>query len=273
MSHIIYFVCAGVQEGEVSDQYHVDMCNLCIDSLREYGNYDGEIMVITDRPESFNVDYTVDLPPDRVRSIYDIGRLKMEARTWIDTRRYDSILYLDNDILATGDIHPVLDLPDGTVCISEEYPVNMMNTNIPFLTNEEIEESEGMVRVNTGVICFDSTVFLDVTERIRNYLENCINSFNYKGVEQKPVNAMVLREELPYQPIPHAWVEFPLATRNIGPPLALQQTKLLHFAGTVKHEYKETDHGYEHGQLGHMKRVVELMDNGDRDQIRKEYSK
>lgn len=273
MSNLVYYVCVGIKEGEVADDYHVDMCRLSIKSLRKYGDYAGEIMLLTDRPDDFTVDYTVDLSPHRAASIYDVGRLKMEARTWIDVRRYDSILYLDNDVISTGDIQPILDLPEDTIAISEEYPVNMLNSNIPFLTNEEKQKSDGMLRINTGIMCYDSSIFLDTTEKIYNYLEHCLRNYEYTGVEQKPVNAMVVRREIPYQPIPHAWVEMPLATRNIGPPLSMQQTRLLHFAGTVKHIEKEIEGGYENGQLGHMKRVMDLIERNDRETIKKEYSK
>lgn len=264
MPHLTYFVCGGITEGETSEDIHVDMCKMAIDSLYRFGEYTGEVMVITDREEDFdNVDYTVGLSPDWIKSINDIGRLKFLARQWMDPSRYDSIMYLDNDMLIMNDIQPVLGLPDEAIVISEEFPINMLNTNIPFLTDEEKKMAEGMVRINTGVFCIDSNIYLETVRKMLDYLNYCLENYEYRGVEQKPTNAMVVREELPYEPIPHDWVEFPLAAKAVGPPPVFSDvTKVLHFAGNAN--YAEKQHKA-------MKDTIPMIENRDYRSMRKIY--
>lgn len=274
MSNLVYFICTGIGEDSIAGDMHVDMCHLCMHSLRTMGGYDGEIMVITDREDEFsgmeNVDYTVGLSSDWVKSLDDIGFLRFGARQWIDTRRYDSIMFLDNDILAINDVNPILDLPENNIVISEEYGINNMFfsygkfENIPFLEDDEKEEALNRPRINTGIFCMDSEVFLDYTERIEQFVRHCSKNYRYKGVEQHPINAMVLRGEVKYQPIPHGWVEFPIAAMNGGSGAVITDaTKLIHYVGGIESSEKIT----------HMRTVFDLAMDRELDKIRRIYSR
>lgn len=265
MTNLIYFVCAGIESGEVAEQVHVDMCDMAMKSLREFSGYEDDIMVITDRPNDFpQTDFVIGLSDDWVESINDIGRLKFYAKQWVNVGMYDSMMYLDNDVLVMNDIQPILDMPDETIVISEEYPLNMLNSNIPFLTEKEKKESEGMLRINTGVFCIDSKIYLQVCYDILKYLNHCLDTYDYVGVEQKPVNAMVVKGDLPYEPIPHGWTEFPLASKAVGPqPVFSDETKVLHFAGNANYADK---------QFKAMEETWPLIEDRDYREMRKIYA-
>lgn len=245
MTNLIYLICLGIGEGETAPDVHVDMCQMCIDSIRDQGEYDGEIALVCDRDEFDRVDFVINLDASWViDSLNDIGLLRFKVLEPLDIDRYDSIMFLDNDVLALDDINPIFDLPDRNIVISEEYPISQMYVstgswnNMPFLEDEYVKDAKNNPRINTGIFCMDSDIYLDYCEKIFEYTKECIAFYDYNGVEQLPVNAMIIRGELDYQPVPHSWVEFPIASKNVGPSMVTRYTKLMHYVGNIPAQEK-----------------------------------
>lgn len=264
MNTLLYLVSIDWGDEENSDVFEA-MTNVCIRTIRNAGQYDGDIILITDKPYLYDdnnlIDYTV-TPVKECQTYGDVMLHKFMMSQLINENNYDSILYLDTDIVAINDINPLFKLPNDNILFAEEFPINFI-TNIDFLTEEEREEAKGIPRINAGTFVCDGNVYHDYMERMEYTVRDHIKQ-GLDPADQLPITAMILRDKLEYDNIPHGWVEFPLAAKTVGPPPVItKDTKLLHFIG---HKYDPEE------RFKHMKHCYTLATDEQYGELNSEYS-
>jgi hypothetical protein len=81
-----------------------EMIDLWCRHVREIGNHCGDIRLITNQPDVAPAGIEPVAPPRECRSVADVQTLKAETLCAQELGKYDSVLYLDLDILAVSDI-------------------------------------------------------------------------------------------------------------------------------------------------------------------------
>ncbi len=93
--NLVYYTVFG------DDPYYENL-RTSIDSLRDIGNFDGEILVFSDKPVDYCGASNIVLPmPNSVESI----KLRITCYKHFDFSAYDRVLFLDLDIIACRDIN------------------------------------------------------------------------------------------------------------------------------------------------------------------------
>lgn len=250
MTNLIYLVSLNWEESEDNVIYN-QMTSFCIETLREAGNYTDDIILFTyDTDYDWNEDVIIKTPDEQCNSFGEVMLYKMKARNYFNPSDYDTIMYLDTDIIAINDVNPLFNLSDNNIVFAEEFPINFItNIDFPYLTEKELKDAEDMPRINAGTFIINS----DIYDKYMEKMEAWVKDHNESGLDpadQLPITTMILRGELNYDNIPHGWIEFPLATKTVGPPPVINEdTKLLHFLGhkydidsRIAHMEKAYDH-------------------------------
>jgi hypothetical protein len=103
---------------------HYACLTLLLQSLVEFGKYNGQIAVLSDRPLTSTLEYI----PDDIRFQilhFPLNDTSLAGRYTIgnhDLSRYSPILYIDNDIIVDNDITPLLTAiaTQGGICVTTE---------------------------------------------------------------------------------------------------------------------------------------------------------
>lgn len=267
MSKLLYYVCVSKNNGEKSAHPYTTMCNLSIETVRKLGNFSGDIKVITDAPDDIEGADIIEMSVDSITSRSAVDVLRHQARKYFDISKYDSVFYLDNDTIAINDINPIFELPDREIVFAEEFPYNEIATHSPLLNYEDIKDYPHHPRINTGTFCIDATdtsVFNNIEKTIESRVDFCTQTYNYVGENQQPITSLIMKGKIPYNNIPHGWVEFPFAARHVGPSLVLSdKTKIFHMAGGSV-EPKQ--------QLQHMKLCYSFAEENKLRELEEKYS-
>jgi hypothetical protein len=220
---------------------YAEMTALCIRSLRGAGRYTGDIAVLTDG--SF-------VPRDRgdagVRAI-DVGAvgdpfaikcLKTAAALWLDPRDYDRAVVMDTDMIAVGDVAPLLAGDDDRVRGMEEEPFNTMlaeSCGGGLLALDERAAASRRWGINTGFLCTSGRAFAAMLARWRHAIGAQRELANY-WADQPYFNRLVLRGELDFVAYPRGWIDMPPMYRWFrGDYAAHPDTRILHLCGNDKH--------------------------------------
>lgn len=261
MSMLTYLVCVSTEEGEGASAMYTDMCNICVESINKFGEYNGEIVVITDNPQAIDAECKIcPITKHRVSSARETVLLRHQLRDIITTKKYDSILYLDNDIVVTGDIEEIHSMVDENIAFAEEFPYNLYNTSYPtqYISREMRIQNKSRPRTSTGTFCMDATnntLYRDIEHRIEDFVRSFSSTHKYQGVNQLPVCIMIMKGSLPYSAIPHTWTEFPIAALDNGMSMTnLDKVKVFHLSSG--HVSQET-------QLDFMQKIFRAKENNN----------
>lgn len=98
------------------DLKYLDLLSLSIESLRKFGNYTGDILVIADTVTCDAVkelkEVTAVMQVDKAVESYQAALNKLKIYKYQDISKYTKILYLDMDILVQHEVQPMFNRID-----------------------------------------------------------------------------------------------------------------------------------------------------------------
>jgi len=106
---------------------HYDMAKILIKSLRKFGEYKDEILVITDNHREFS---KYDVSTIEPKHVFHPAFLKMYIDEHIDVGKYSKIMVLDDDIICENKITNYFNEPTNDFV----YYESTMNINKPFFS-------------------------------------------------------------------------------------------------------------------------------------------
>lgn len=231
MSNVVFFTIFG--RGIYG--WYVQMA---ISTLRhpKLGNYTGKIVVFTDDP-------LLILPEDVEKRLFHLPegdqfywslRARFDAGLLLDHSEYDQIMYCDSDFLFTQDINQLFVAPDKLQVHQEVTPLWRNQWAHAYLTAEEMSDAQISQRptINAGMWVVPGQMARDFLGKWQAFIDadpfrECVS--HNQAPDQSALNAILLREEFPYQVMPYEWVAQPHRARADYP-----DAKMLHFAGKRK---------------------------------------
>lgn len=218
-----------------------DMTKLCIKSIRDLGKYNDDILIFTDSSTDYD-DLDVDIVnfSPQPNNIFNVVIMKARAREYFDSNKYDSIMYMDTDIIAINNINKIFEYSTNQICFGEEFPYNLivpvdeaLRPHNPVLTKEESNQLKGVPRINSGLFVCDQSIYDEYMQIFENYMLEYQHIKSETGErDQNYITTAIIREDINYQHLPHGWIEFPtVSSKNGPPPIINNKTKFLHFPG------------------------------------------
>lgn len=232
---LIYLIAVGID-----DPRFADMAQWCVESLRRWGCFDGDIVVLTDAGSAGRLG---DLSSDAEVRVVDDGLLwvadhdrkrgerfqmaRLNVHRAIDLGRYDTVMYCDVDILAIRDIRPLFEHVREFRYAREFQPMSGPGYNAS-LTDSELEQARWRRAVNSGTYVAPAADLAQCLAIWRDELDRAPAGAAY---DQPALNAVILRERFPSVPMAAMSVGFPLMANF--PQHYGDHTLLLHYAGNT----------------------------------------
>ncbi len=232
---LIYLAAVGID-----DPRFATMARWCVESLRRWGRFDGDIEILTDAASAVLLG---DLDRQAHVLIVDDGLLwesthgrkrserfqmaRLNVHRAIDLAAYDTVMYLDVDILAIRDIRPLFEDVTEFRYAREFQPMSGPGSN-DSLTDAELEEARWRRAINSGTFIAPATELEHCLAVWRTELDRSPAGAAY---DQPALNAVILRGQFPSAPLASMSVGFPLMANfpeHVG-----DHTVLLHYAGNT----------------------------------------
>jgi glycosyltransferase involved in cell wall biosynthesis len=234
--NLIYLVAVGID-----DRRFVTMAHWCVESLTRWGQFDGDIAILTDATSAelfeglgtlaeivaVGEDLLWNEDHDRGRSErFQMARLNV-GRV-IDLTRYDTVMYLDVDILAVKDVRPLFESVTEFRYAREFVPMSGHPAYSASLTVEELEEARWRRGINSGTFVAPAAVLASCLEAWGDELNRSPPTDAY---DQPALNAVILRNKFPSAPLAALSVGFPIMANFVDH--YSDSTILLHYAGAT----------------------------------------
>lgn len=232
-TNLIYLVAVGID-----DQRFVTMAKWCVESLRRWGRFDGDIAILTDKAsaailgdlgmqaEVVVVDEVLlwEEGHDRGRSErFQMARLNVAMV--IDLSRYETVMYLDVDILAVKDVRPLFEAVTEFRFAREFVPMSGPGYNAN-LTDDELEQARWRRAINSGTYVAPAEQLADCLKIWSAELDRVPAGNAY---DQPALNAVILRNQFSSAPLAAMSVGFPVMANFVDH--YSDSTILLHYAG------------------------------------------
>ena len=232
---LVYLVAIGILDGR-----YLTAVRQCVNSLRTHGSYSGDVVVLTDAASASALEERVPsadlvvLEEDFLaagldgRPIVDRYRTaRLRAHRVLPLSNYDTIMYLDADILAVRSIMPLFQGVDSLRVARQFEPMSNPGFSALF-DDDELERARWRRGINSGTYVVPSEQLAAVLEGWWRELDGHPGGPCY---DQDGLNALVLRERVLSAPLPSSSVAFPLRANfaaHFSP-----QTRLLHYCGNA----------------------------------------
>lgn len=171
------------------------MLNMCINSIRCFiENDDIDMMVICDTHawpliSHLNLKLALVTPPPPELGSWD----KLRIMSLADLSKYEKVMYIDSDVLVTGDLHPMFDAIDEPdvlhVAPVEDYEEHKTQWySVPFLPYSEME-LENFKENNVFPFCVGHFGFRP-SEKMKKHFEECyeLRTKPWSNQEQSVMN-------------------------------------------------------------------------------------
>lgn len=245
--NLIYMVAVGA-----ADERFYQCIQWSVDSIRQWGKFTDEIVVLTDKasPELIagvgNNATVLEIQNDEMydakhqrsdREKFQITRLFVNQ--WIDLSAYDSVMYMDADILAIGDINPLFENVNEFQYSREFQPMSAPMFS-DLLSDEELPKAKWQRAVNSGVYVAPSQILPECLRQWKQLLDANPDGHCY---DQAALNAAVLRKIFPVKPLPSFSVGYPALA--YFEEHFREHTQLLHYCGNRQKKFARMRRHYE----------------------------
>lgn len=262
--HLIYLVAVSID-----DPRFATMARWCVESLRTWGRFDGDIAVLTDAESatllgdlSSDAEIVVvderllwDSTHDRRRSErFQMARLNVHHA--IDVSPYETVMYLDADILAIRDVRPLFEEVTEFRYAREFQPMSGPGYNAS-LTDEELDTARWRRAINSGTYIAPASALSNCLDVWRGELDRSPTGAAY---DQPVLNAVILRNRFPSAPLAAMSVGFPLMANF--PEHYSDHTTLLHYAGNTDNAVFAMERHLEELRAG-LNLTIERFDESD----------
>jgi len=192
MKKLIYYTVSGNIE-------YAELLKLSINSLLKNGNYVGDVLIMCDENIKKKLIFNNERIKYHIFDIVDSNRAsgnKLRIYEY-DILKYDSILYLDTDILIFEDINPVFNETiknDNFIISTEGEKSEIINRHHagPLLTSKEKEKYKYINGINAGVFLFKNTI--KNINILKETYKKYIYGERYECYEQPYFNYSLLKE-------------------------------------------------------------------------------
>jgi glycosyltransferase involved in cell wall biosynthesis len=232
---LIYLVAVGID-----DPRFATMARWCVESLRRWGRFDGDIAILTDDDSAVLLG---DLDDQAHVVVVDTGLLwesthdrkrserfqmaRLNVHRAIDLTAYDTVMYLDVDMLAIRDIRPLFEHVTEFRYAREFQPMSGPGSN-DSLTDAELDEARWRRAINSGTYVAPAAELEHCLAVWRAELDRSPAGGTY---DQPALNAVILRNGFASAPMGSSSVGFPLMANVPGH--FGDHTVLLHYAGNT----------------------------------------
>lgn len=217
MKILMYFV--------TFSDYGFEMFKLCYKSLKENTNYNGDVILLSEKKR------TIDGVKNVIAYDYednDIFKLKMglQPNKYFNINGYDFVWRLDSDILFTKYFNDyVYDTENIVYCNAVTTKMNEEVVNTLF-SEEEKEVVANRKAINSGVICIPNK-YIDFFNYWQYYVNKIIyDKLNLYGLEQAALNYAIFTDKYKSVYFDDNKIYFPVSESNY-----YDKSIILHFAG------------------------------------------
>jgi glycosyltransferase involved in cell wall biosynthesis len=254
---LIYLVAVGALEPRF-----IQAVEDCVGSLRRFGRFDGDIVVVTDcAEEAFSTALRrevmlLHVPEHELRDpahgrvgIQRYLAARLRFPDLFDARAYEQVMYLDCDILAVRDLAPLFSDRDHFRYACEFQSMNAVGFN-GCLSVGEWQEARLRRGINSGTFVVPAHYLAECLHAWQSVLDALPHALGY---DQPALNAVVLRRLIRAQPLPYFSVAYPLLANFAAH--YRPQARLLHFCGGVDRKFARMHQQYEDLLAGRPVRV------------------
>ncbi len=227
-----------------ADPRFYDSVRWCVHSLRRWGNFTDDILVITDNAapdlladitphaKVLEVDMDALFESGHQRSNYDKFQVtRLLIHEFVDLSFYQTVMYMDADILAIRDINSLF-LGVDEFRYSREFQPMSAPMFSDLLTHEELSEAKWCRAINSGVYAAPGSYLPECLDNWKRLLEENPGGHCY---DQPALNAAVLRKMFRAKPFSTFSVGYPALAyfnEHFRP-----QTQLLHYCGNRRKKF------------------------------------
>jgi glycosyltransferase involved in cell wall biosynthesis len=237
--NLIYLVAIGA-----SDARFLECVRWCVHSLRHWGKFEDEILIITDnatpdlkesvKDHAMLLEFPLNslFDPKHERNDYEKFQVtRLLIHQLIDLNVYKNVMYLDADILAVQDIRPLFkDVKEFQY--SREFQPMSAPMFSDLLTDEELVQAKWHPAVNSGTFIAPAEYLPLCLDKWKAILDASPNVHCY---DQTALNAAILRKEFRAKPLSLFSVGYPALAyfnKHFRP-----HTQLLHYCGNAHKKY------------------------------------
>lgn len=245
--NLIYLIAAGA-----SDARFYKCVQWCVHSLRKWGKFTDEILVITDQATPELVASIADrakiLQVD-VASLHDSSHQRNDFEKFqvarllihqlVDLSAYQNVMYLDADILAVNDINPLFAQVNEFRYAREFQPMSAPMFS-DLLTDEELAQAKWHRAINSGTFVAPADYLPECLEQWKKILDESPDVHCY---DQTALNAAIFRKQFRAKPLPMFSIGYPALAyfeEHFRP-----QTQLLHYCGNRRKKFVRMQQHYE----------------------------
>lgn len=245
--NLIYLVAVGA-----ADARFYKCIQWCAHSLREWGKFTGDIIILTDNasPELISgvkdyakvleIDINALFDPEHQRSDHDKFQVtRLFVYQWIDLSAYKTVMYMDADILAVQDVNPLFNGVNEFRYSREFQPMSAPMFS-DLLTDEELLEAKWHRAINSGVYVAPASY---LPECLRLWKELLDVNPGVHCYDQTALNAAIFRKIFRAKPLSAFSVGYPALAyfnEHFRP-----QTQLLHYCGNRRKKFARMQRHYE----------------------------
>lgn len=221
------------------DGEYSDYCKMAVATLRHprFGNFKGKIVVFTDNPklDVEGVELREYKLPDGDK-FYWSCRARVDCGLKLNLDAHDYVLYTDVDILFAQDSAAFLGKKGKFHAHYEGTRLWRCRWANAFLTDDEVLEAEKTDQhtINAGFFVLDggmAKAFLTRWQALLDAHDLREGTTNNPTPEQSVMNAMLYRNEFPYEVMPFNWVAQPFQVHY-----SYSDAKALHYTGIRKRQ-------------------------------------
>jgi hypothetical protein len=189
LKKLIYFQIWG------SEIMYANMLRMCVNSIRCYHENDNiDMMIICDTkayPNISNLEFKLYLvtQPPLTYGPYD----KLRIMSLANLSEYDKVLYLDNDIIVTGDLNPMFDAIDKVSVLHAASIPDLTEHNREWYANQMMPYSgsviDNLIKNKAYPFCVGHFGFIP-SKKMKDHLDECYELRNNQliGHEQMAMN-------------------------------------------------------------------------------------
>ncbi|MEM1312657.1 MAG: hypothetical protein AAGF07_04300, partial [Patescibacteria group bacterium] len=152
---IVYYTLFG-------EEVYYQNLNLSIKSLREIANFEGDILVFSDKKINNSAIINVVLDFAEFKDWFE---LRFRCNDYFNFRGYSNIIFLDTDVLVVKNLEPLFNSKVGLTCFEQaDHYIDTGIINTPFFDFKMFWNNWYKHPINAGQIIFDGVKFAKILD-------------------------------------------------------------------------------------------------------------
>ncbi len=189
----------------IARKSYYDMSQILIDSLRDIGNYNDDIIIITDNKNlKFKRAQTIYYNGPKITTKLQVFCLKITCHNLIKNLNYNKIMFCDSDVVCTSSVNKLFNLINDNSFYLVRSRYNMY---LKFATKEEKRLAKKKFKLyDAGYFAGKKKVYLACTKKWNKILKQ-FHAAGNSAVDEEVLNHMILKNLIKYKTYPINYVE------------------------------------------------------------------